>query len=280
MIGSALEHTEPFVWLDGSELLGTQRSEGRPSSGEAARASRQVGARYYVDGAVLESRDSLTVVVRLRDAVADSLVRQESVAGVAAAVTAPQLALRAIGLILPHLLPPTGHVDLSYLADRNASAIADWLQGERAYAHSQYAAALDHMSRALEKDSSFGVAALKGAQAAAALENYDAATRLIDVALKLDHQLPRRHVALAHGLSMFLSGSADSAVALFLTAHRADTTWSEPWTWLGETYYHLYPAAIGLDSLADYAFGEALSPQSVIFTSDHPSRGVFRASRI
>jgi tetratricopeptide (TPR) repeat protein len=285
LIGSALEHTEPFVWLDGSELIGRPPGNERLSPAVAARAARRAGARYYVDGAVLESRDSLTVVVRLRDAVADSLVRQESVAGVAAMVTAPQLALKAIGLILPRILPPTGRVDLSYLADRNASAIADWLQGERAYAHSQYAAALEHMNRALEKDSALGVAALKGAQAAAALEDYAAASRLIDVALKLDHQLPRRHLALAHGLAMFLAGSADSAVTLFLAAQHADTTWSEPWTWLGETYYHLFPAAVGLDSLAEYAFGEALrlspsySPAIMHLTESAARRGLNSRAR-
>ena len=259
MIGSALEHTEPLLWLDGQDLLAARGGgAARLSTTDAARAARGAGARYFVDGAVVGTRDSLRVIVRLHDAIADSLVRQESAAGAAASVTAPQLALRAISLVLPHLLPPNGRMDLSYLADRNAAAIADWLQGEREYSRGQYAAAMGHMDRALEKDSAMGVAALKGAQAAAALEDYASAQRLIDVALQLDRQLPRHHLALARGLRFYLAGSADSAVASFLAAHRADTTWSEPWTWLGETYYHLYPSLAGLDSLAEQAFTGAL----------------------
>ncbi|MEO5826863.1 MAG: serine/threonine-protein kinase [Gemmatimonadales bacterium] len=248
MIGSVLEHTEPLRWIVGPVL----------SAGRSRNAARDAGAQYYVDGAVVAGKDSLTVIVRLHDAVADSLVRQESATGPTSAFTAPQLALRAIGLILPHLLPPNGRVDLSYLADRNAAAIADWLQGEQEYARSQFAAALDHMDRALAKDSAMGVAALTGAKAAAALEDFDAAERFIGVALRLDKQLPERQRVLAHGIRYYLLGAVDSAVASFRVAQRADTTWSEPWTWLGETYYHLFPDIVGLDSLAEVAYTTAL----------------------
>jgi tetratricopeptide (TPR) repeat protein len=252
MIGSALEHTEPLRWIDG-EHLGIGRG-----THAATAAARAAGARYYVDGDVVADRDSQTVIVRLHDAVADSLIRQESAAGAVATSTAPQLALRAIGLILPHLLPPDGRVDLSYLADRNAAAIADWLQGEQEYAHSQFGATIDHMNRALAEDSAMGVAALTGAKAAAALEDFPTAERLIDVALRLDRQLPQRERVLAQGIRYYLTGAADSAVASFLAAQRADTTWSEPWTWLGNTYYDLFPDVVGLDSLAEQAFTAAL----------------------
>ncbi len=252
MIGSALEHTEPLRWIDGENLA---RGHGTHAMAAAARAS---GARYYVNGAVVVDRDSLTVIVRLHDIVADSLVRQESAAGAIATSTAPQLALRAIALILPHLLPPDERIDLSYLADRNAAAIADWLQGEQEYTHSQFEATIDHMNRALAEDSAMGVAALTGAKAASALEDFPTAERLIDAALRLDKQLPPRERVLAQGIRYYLTGAADSAVASFLAAQRADTTWSEPWTWLGNTYADLFPDVTGLDSLADQAFTTAL----------------------
>lgn len=259
MIGSVLEHTEPLRWIYSEDLPGAPHTPGaRLRLRDATGVARAVGARFFVDGAVVAHGDSLTVIVRLHDAVGDSLLRQESADGEAGAVTAPQLALRAIGLVLPHLLPPNGRVDLSYLADRNTAAIADWLQGENEYAHSQFAAALNHMNRALAADSATGVAALTGAKAAAALEDFPSAERLIDVALRLDKQLPARQRVLAHGIRYWLHGEADSAIASFVVAQRADTTWSEPWTWLGETYYILFPSAVGLDSLADNAFTTAL----------------------
>jgi len=257
MIGSALEHTEPLTWRDGAELLGAG-GDARVQGAAAVRAARRAGARYFVDGAIVPSGDSLTVIVRLHDAVADTLVRQESASG-AATASAPQLALRAIGRILPRLLPPNGRVDLSYLADRDPAAVADWLQGEREFAHGQYGAAMDHMGRALARDSAMGVAALKGAQAAAHLEDYLAAQQLVQIALRLDRQLPRHHRALARGLDDYLRGAADSALVEFAAARAGDTTWAEPLMWMGETYYHLMPAGGNLDSLAERAFASAVA---------------------
>ena len=205
--------------------------------------------------------DSLTVIVRLHDAAGDSLIRQESATGAALATTAPQLALRSVALILPWLLPPNGRVDLSYLVERNPAAIADWLQGEREYARSQYGAALRHMNRALERDTAMAVAALKGAQAAVYLQDYPRARDLVAVSLHHESQLPRRHLAFARGLRAYLTGEADSAVAAFRAATSADTSWSEPWMMLAETYYHLLPAGRGLDSLAEQSMRAALRLQ-------------------
>ena len=259
LIGSALEHTEPLRWLDGSALRRAWAVERpRRASNDAAQIARNAGARFYLDGAVVAVRDSNVVIVRLHDAVTDSLVSQESASGGGASMeSSPQLALRAVTKLLPRLLPTNGRVDLSYLADRPPAAIADWLQGEREYAHGGYVAALDHMHRALGRDSAMGVAALKGAQAAAHLEDYDAARQLLDIALRRDRQLPLHHRALARGLQQLLAGAADAALASFAAAQRADSTWSEPWMWIGETYYHLLPSATRLDALAENAFGNA-----------------------
>ncbi|MCE9602755.1 MAG: protein kinase [Gemmatimonadetes bacterium] len=262
MIESALEHTEPLRWLDGQALLGSERAaDARLISSEAVRLARRAGARYYVDGAVITDRDSLTVIVRLHDAVGDSLVRQESATGAMATTSAPQLALRSLARILPRLLPPNGRVDLSYLADRSPAAIADWLQGERAYAHGRHRDALDFMYRALASDSAMSVAALKGAQAAVYLQDYPLARDLVAGALRQEGQLPRHHLALAHGLRLFLAGAADSAVAAFTSARAADTTWSEPWMMLAEVYNHMYPVGSTLDSLAERALRQALALQ-------------------
>ena len=262
MIESALEHTEPLRWLDGQALLGASRAaDARLIGDEAARLARRAGARFYVDGAVISDRDSLTVIVRLHDAVGDSLVRQESATGAISTTSAPQLALRSLARILPRLLPPNGRVDLSYLADRSPAAIADWLQGERAYAHGRHREALDFMYRALASDSAMSVAALKGAQAAVYLQDYPLARDLLAGALRQEAQLPTHHLALAHGLRLLLSGAADSAVIVLTRAQAADVTWSEPWMMLAEVYIHMYPVGTALDTLAERAMRQALALQ-------------------
>jgi tRNA A-37 threonylcarbamoyl transferase component Bud32/tetratricopeptide (TPR) repeat protein len=261
MIESVLERTEPLRWLDGQALLGPdRRADARVLGPEAARITRRSGSRYYLDGALVTNRDSHTVILRLHDAVGDSMVRQESMSGLVASTSAPQLALRAVARLLPRLLPPNGRVDVSYLTDRDPAAVADWLQGEREYNRSRYTSAKRHLNRALERDSALGVAALKGALASTYLQNYDSARALLDVALRHEGQLPRHHFALARGLQHFVSGRADSALATLAEASTLDSTWSEPWMLVAEVNQHLMPAS-GSDSAAEQNLTRALQLQ-------------------
>ena len=256
MIESVLEHTEPLRWLDGQALLGPS-VDARLLGQEAAKIARRTGARYYLSGALVSSRDSHTVILRLHDTVADSMVRQESMTGPVATTSPPQLALRAVALILPRLLPPNGRVDVSYLADRNPAAVAEWLQGERDFNRSRYASALEHINRALSRDSSLGVAALKGALATTYLQDYGGARRLLDVTLRHESQLPRHHLELARGLAHFLAGRADSALSTLARASAMDTTWSVPWMLIAETNIHLMPASSS-DSVIEQSLTRAI----------------------
>ena len=242
MIESVLEHTEPLRWLDGQALLGPS-GDARLLGPEAAKIARRSGAGFYLSGALVSGRDSHTVILRLHDAVGDSMVRQESMTGPVATTSPPQLALRAVALILPRLLPPNGRVDVSYLADRNPAAVADWLQGERDFNRSRYTSAMQHINRALSRDSSLGVAALKGALATTYLSDYAAARQLLEITLRHESQLPRHHLALARGLGHFLAGRADSALATLAQASAMDTSSSVPWMLIAETNLHLMPSS-------------------------------------
>ena len=262
MIQSVLEHTEPLRWLDGQALLGPDRSDARILGTEAARLTRRAGSRYYLAGALVTDRDSHTVIMRLHDAQADSLLGQESASGAVASSSAPQLAMRAVALLLPKLLPPNGRVDVSYVADRNPAAVADWLQGEREYARSRYTSAMQHINRALAKDSALGVAALKGALASTYLQDYPAASGLLDVALRHQQQLPRHQMALARGLRHHVDGRADSSLAALAEAIAIDTTWSEPWIVMAENYLHLFPSnGVDADSAAEQSLNTAVRLQ-------------------
>jgi tetratricopeptide (TPR) repeat protein len=262
MIASVLEHTEPLRWLDGQALLGSERvdANGRLSGAAASRVARRAGARYYLDGALLTDRDSQSVILRLNDAWADSMVQQESMRGALAGSSAPQLALRAVSLLLPRLLPPNGRVDLSYLADRDPAAVADWLQGEREYNRSRYSAAMEHINRALARDSALGVAALKGALASTYLQDYDAVGRLLDITFRNQQQLPRHHLALARGLQHYIAGRADSALKALALASALDSTSSEPWMLVAETHHHLMPTEAS-DSVTEQSLTTALRLQ-------------------
>jgi hypothetical protein len=75
--------------------------------------------------------------------------------------------------------------------------------------------------------------------------------------------MPNRYANYALGLSAYLAGASDSAVAALRAALLPDPDWAEAWAMLGEVYYHQFPHALApLDSLADAAFATALKSDS------------------
>jgi tetratricopeptide (TPR) repeat protein len=255
-IGYALEGTRPLTWLDGWDFLdASQRADvGRLTPMAAAEISRARRARYYIDGSIVNGRDTVTVVLRLHDVQGDSLRKTSGASEPAAGTSLPQLGLRAVGDLLPALLSPGRRVDVSALSDRNPAAIANFLQGEREYRRMRFGQALEYYRSAVRADSAFALAALKGAEAANWPQLSTEDEQLVNVALARETLLPYRHAVFARGLRDYFAGSADSAVRHFREAIGLDSTWSEAWMALGEVYYHLLPMAAPLDSLAADAF--------------------------
>ena len=259
MIGSGLEHTEPLKWIDGWTWMDSaQRDNSRLLSARSARSlSRRQGARFYIDGSIVGAGDSATVVLRLNDARADSVLIQASASGSRDPTLFPQLGLRAMVQLLPALVNPGTAIEPSALTDRRPAAVADWLQGEREYRRSQFLAALNHFRRAVEADSALALAALRGAEAADWLERGTEAQQLLTLALANVHVLPPKYAQFARGLDAYLSGGADSAVAHLGQALQADSGWSAAWTLLGEVNYHLIPTALPTQPSAEVAFRTA-----------------------
>jgi tetratricopeptide (TPR) repeat protein len=187
-------------------------------------------------------------------------VDQQSSSGASTDATVAELGLRAAVRLLPSLVEPGRSADDAFamFADRRPAAIAHWLQGEREYRRSQFAAALRYFRQAVEADSNLAVAALRGAEAASWAERWDDAPGLVQVALRHGDHLPRRYQDFGRGLSAYYGGEADSAVVYFSKALAADSSWSEAWMALGETYNHLLPVSTRpVESLAEEAFEAA-----------------------
>jgi len=264
MIGSALEHTEPLEWVDGWRLLTPAERENiatvTPQRGQ--RIARNRGARYFLQGSIVESGDSASVILWLTDAKSGRDISRVSAGGSTRVRSLPQLGLDAVAEILPRLLPPGGRIDLTMLAGRRPAAIANWLQGEREYRRSSFAKALDYFRRAVGEDSALAAAALRGAQAAE-WENTQDAAILAAVAVRNARLLPARQASFARGLLAYFEGQADSAVHWLTLALRESPDWIEAHMTLGETYYHELPNAVGaLDSLAAVEFAAAAAVDS------------------
>jgi tetratricopeptide (TPR) repeat protein len=239
----AFEHTEPLKWIDMLPRLpvGLQGNPVSLTSVAASALARNQGAAYYLDGVVQRAGDVGTVVLRLHDAAADTLVGQESQRGSLLEESFSQLSLAAVCRLLPTLIDPGRIMDVSCLSHRQPDAIASWILGERAYRLSHFASAIDFYTRAVQRDSLLVFAALKGGQAAGWTSRLDEAEPLIRLALSHDSLLPRRSVPFARGLYAYVTGQADTAVKWLDSAIAVDPASSEAHMALGEVYYHLLP---------------------------------------
>ena len=148
-----------------------------------------------------------------------------------------------MGELLPILVAPGGRIDLSALSERSPTAVANFLQGERAYRRMQFRAALPHYESVLREDSAFALAALRGAQAANWLSEFGTDVRLAELALKQVAVLSPAQSLLTRGLHAYLTGAADSSVAYLRRAVASDSALQEGWTLLGEVYLHMLPNA-------------------------------------
>ncbi|MGD8277164.1 MAG: serine/threonine-protein kinase, partial [Gemmatimonadota bacterium] len=194
LIEAALEHADPLRMIDVATRL-TERELVDPSlitAHSAREISRGLGAGFYLDGVVQGHRDSTTVILRLHDVAGDSVVEQRSVTG-EIGVPIHHLGIDALRALLPSLIDPSVVVDLAPLRERKASAVALWLQAERAYRGASFRPALDLYERALADDSALAIAAVKGSQAADWLHENARGRALVDLALSREALLPHRY---------------------------------------------------------------------------------------
>ena len=258
-IGHVLEGTEPLKWEEGRDIARIREGSHRLSDlspDELGPLARSKAAAYYVDGSILREADSLTVIVRLYDVAGDSLVRR---AGRSAPVgaSAARLGALAVGDLLPALLEPGRKVDIGSLRERNPAAIASFLQGERSYRAMQFEDALDQYQRAVQDDSLFTLAAVRGGLAARWLDRWSDAEELSALAVRHISSVTPRYAEFIRGWREYESGHSDSAYVHLRRAVELDPEWTEGWMGLGEVLYHLLPQASPLDSLAEAAFEEA-----------------------
>ena len=247
LVGSALERSEPLRWLDGWSLLdATARGAGpRPLAADVAAVARRARARYYLTGTVQRAADSIRVVAELHDVDDEGATLRRTASGPASA-SAGRLALDAVVGLLPRLVGGGAAAEITRLGNRNPSAVAQWLQGERRYRESRMAESLVLFEEALGADASLAPAALRGAMAASWIGS-DRAASLVQLALLHAGELSPRQRLLATALAHYLSGEADSTVVALRRAIEADSNSADSWTLAGETYRHLIPT-ITLDS--------------------------------
>ncbi|UCF18454.1 MAG: hypothetical protein JSU87_10940 [Gemmatimonadota bacterium] len=263
LVGNYLESGGLLRFVDGWYGLDEVQRAGMQSiSRQSARVTtRRMGAAYYIRGRIILFSDSVRVRLELHDVAGDSVVARGDASGARDGGWRERESERATRQLLTGFFGPGRQIDVSAATD-TPLAYVQYREGERAYRRARFQEAYEHYGRAVEADSLFALAAIRGALAASWLPEdrrarYAKAQAFLDVALRRTEFLPPRRVHFAYGMREYIGGRADSAVAEFKRALAiAPESW-DVWARLGEVYQHLLPSESPLDSLAEAAFLEA-----------------------
>jgi len=242
---AAFNSTSSLAGIDGRRL---------PAGGPDSARAVGVGAGHYLQASLLAS-DSLRVRLELRSTLRDTALMRTIAFG--SQTSGWEIGMHAARRLLPLMFPVAHGADLPLLANVPPDALAEFFHAEQRYREAAFTEALGHYWRAVQADSGFALAALRGAYAATWTSQPEQARTLLAIAVTGAAHLPPRFRHLANGLDAYLHGQADSAVSHLRRAARDDPDRADAWMLLGETFTHLLPSESPLDSLAEDAFGRA-----------------------
>ena len=265
VIGSAMDGAGSLRWVDGWQFLSPSQRDAIRTLGinEARAIAREQRSGFLVSGKLVARGDSAEVFLELHDVGGDSLIKRAS--GTSAPIGESwRASMAAVTAILPSLIRTAVPDVESEWRARPPQAVAHFLLGESAFRRARFSAALAEFQRAIEVDSTFGLAAVRGAQVASWNHQAGEAATLIRTAART--RLAPRYQRFAAGFRAYLNGQADSAVAELRAAIALDSSMSVAWMQLGEVYIHLLPAEGNSDSLAEAAFARARALDSTSAT--------------
>ena len=265
VIGSAMDGAGSLRWVDGWQLLRPAQRENIRllGVGEAMSIARSKHCAFAITGTLVARGDSVDVFLTLYDVRGDSIVAR--VPARSGPITESwRGGMRAVTEILPRLIPAAEMKEASSVQAewkaRPPQAVAHFLVGEAAFRRLRLTDAFAEYVKAVEADSTFGLAALRGAQLASWKHDTKAAASLIRLAVR--QPLSPRYRFIAGGFQAFLDGRADSAAAQLRAALALDSSMTVAWAQLGEVYMHLLPQEGSTDSLGEAAFVRALALDS------------------
>ena len=241
LFGEALEWVPDLHVLDGGRLLVSGGGTRAPPLSDMLRRARHLGARYLVTGAVRPEAGGARVTVDLYSVVnGERLVRgADTSMGARLDGVVGRLAMQAI-----RAMAEREHLDLGarkamFSATSSARALGELIQGQTQFSQGDYDAAAAAFARAIEADSTCGVAYLRLSDAQSFRFEYAAALATLQAGLRQRARLPVRWVNLLEARRDFALGHGDSAIAAFQSAVLDDREDIDAWLGLGESLFHL-----------------------------------------
>ncbi len=232
-----------------------------PDLEDALEVGRRTGARYALLGSATALGSDVRLVADVYDLSTGASLGQTQVQGAPDSVYSlvDRLSIGVLETVLadkPEALP---QVDLARVTTTSLPALKAYLEGEVLFRRGDFDEAIPAYERAVEADSTFAMANWRLATAYGWAESItsELAEGAIDRAVRHADRLPEHEAVLVRADYALLQGSLDGIEPLEREVRRRPDD-AEGWYMLGETYFHLGPAALIPLAKTEEAFAHAV----------------------
>ncbi len=222
---------------------------------------RRAGARYVLLGSAVDLGSSVRLSAELYDVEGGERLGQGQAVGSPDSVLAlvDQLSIEILRAALGSEDGDLPDVDLARATTTSLPALKAYLEGEVLFRRGDFEAAIPAYERAVEADSTFAMANWRLATAYGWAESItsELGEGAIDRAVRHADRLPEHEAVLLRADYALTHGSLDGIEPLEREVRRRPDD-VEGWYLLGETYFHLGPAALIPLAKTEEAFAHAV----------------------
>jgi tetratricopeptide (TPR) repeat protein len=266
ILGEALQWLPGVRPLDGSRVLGTVSEWHMVPLAELLRGARRLGGRYLLAGAIYpaDADSGLRVTVDLY-AVADGerLMRAEELAaGNRLEGPLARLALESVRALAPREGLAMGSRGALLSATSSAAALGYLMQGQAKFSRGDYDGAAVAFRRAIDADSSCGLAYHRWSVAEIWRHDFAAALSAANAGLDRSGELATRWVHLLQAQRHHALRRGDSAIAAFQRVVLKHPEEIDGWLGLGDVLFHFAGLGRHLSMDAQRALEEVVALDS------------------
>jgi tetratricopeptide (TPR) repeat protein/TolB-like protein len=252
-LAEALDWIPGLLSIDGKALLGPDASARPVPLSQLLRGAAQLGGRYLVTGAILPAASGVRVSMDLY-AVSNGerVIRGvDSTAGVQRDEPIGRLAVQAIAALAERERLDLGARKAAFSSTTSATALGQLLKGQASLWAGDYDGAAAAYRKAIEADSSCGLAYLRLGDVHGWRHDYSAALLTLEAGLRRRPRLEPRWIKLLAARRAFVLGNGEEAIARFQDAVLDDRGDIDAWLGLGESLYHFagYAGHPAMDAL-------------------------------
>jgi class 3 adenylate cyclase/TolB-like protein len=238
------------------------KGSGTPDLEHALEVGRRTGARYALLGSATALGSDVRLVADIYDLASGKSLGQTQVQGAPDSVYSlvDRLSIEVLETVLTGKTDVLPQISLARVTTTSLPALKAYLEGETLYRRSDFDAAIPVLQRAVEADSTFALAQYRLSLAYGWTQRIASvpSTYYLEQAARHVDRLPEREAILVNASLALERGTLDGLEPLRQGVRKYPDD-VELWFTLGETYYHLGPAALSTDAQHDEAWERAIA---------------------